>query len=545
MNKDRKIHKIGIDLDNTIICYDTAFRLAAQKFGLIGNDTTLSKESLCNQIRRKENGEKQWQKLQGYVYGKGIENAQIYPGVHRFLWRCHQLGINVEIVSHKTKYGHFDKSKTLLRECANTFLGNNFIGISFSVIHKITYTDNREDKLDYIRNNHFDLFIDDLVEVAESISTTDCQSILFSPGEVIGRLQDVKIMKSWIEIESFLFGNLTLPEVKSLAESVIEKGSVENIIQLKGRGNSSVYKVLTFDSPMFLKIYPQESGHNRINSEFDSTKILTKLGVSEIQSPIACNKELGVAIYEWIDVDNSYTYDVYAVESSLDFLRKLHGSRDNHVFDDFSMASDSCTSIYDIEKQIRRRLFQLNEVTTEFESLNIFLKNEFNPLFDAIILWSKSHFSIDGDYYESIGKQEMTLSPSDFGFHNILPSKDDGLKFIDFEYFGWDDPVKLISDFSHHAGMNLTKEMEDYWFSGVKSIYGEHILNRLQASWPLYGLNWCLIILNEFKVDVWNKRCLANQEKKHNRRDILLDQLTKSRNKLEYISECYIDKEFW
>jgi hypothetical protein len=25
----------------------------------------------------------------------------------------------------------------------------------------------------------------------------------------------------------------------------------------------------------------------------------------------------------------------------------------------------------------------------------------------------------------------------------------------------------------------------------------------------------------------------------------LLDQLTKSRNKLEYISECYIDKEFW
>ena len=37
----------------------------------------------------------------------------------------------------------------------------------------------------------------------------------------------------------------------------------------------------------------------------------------------------------------------------------------------------------------------------------------------------------------------------------------------------------------------------------------------------------------------------SKPRKKHNRRDILLDQLTKSRNKLEYISECYIDKEFW
>jgi thiamine kinase-like enzyme len=127
----------------------------------------------------------------------------------------------------------------------------------------------------------------------------------------------------------------------------------------------------------------------------------------------------------------------------------------------------------------------------------------------------------------------------------MIFSKNGDLRFVDFEYFGWDDPVKLISDFSHHAGMNLTEEMEDFWFSGAKSIYGECILNRLQVSWPLYGLNWCLIILNEFKNDVWSKRCLANQEIKHIRKDILLGQLTKSKNKLKYISECYKNKEFW
>ena len=38
------------------------------------------------------------------------------------------------------------------------------------------------------------------------------------------------------------------------------------------------------------------------------------------------------------------------------------------------------------------------------------------------------------------------MSPSDFGFHNVI-KKDDFLYFIDFEYAGLDDPVKLICDF--------------------------------------------------------------------------------------------------
>ena len=40
----------------------------------------------------------------------------------------------------------------------------------------------------------------------------------------------------------------------------------------------------------------------------------------------------------------------------------------------------------------------------------------------------------------------MILSPSDFGFHNIL-SHHNNLYYIDFEYAGWDDPYKLIADF--------------------------------------------------------------------------------------------------
>jgi len=545
LNKDIKIHKIGIDLDNTIICYDLAFQLAARKFRLIDNHVVLPKESLRNQIRKRKNGEEQWQKLQGYVYGKGILNAEIFPGLYRFLWRCHKNKVKVEIVSHKTKYGHFDADKTSLRDASNNFLSDkNIINSSIRLINKITYTDSLKDKLNYIKRNNFDWFVDDLVEVADSILVDGQKSILFSPGNQINKLYG-NISNSWEEIENLLFGSLTLDEIKLLSKLLLNGAHVKDVIQLRGRGNSSVYKVLTVKKPIFFKVYPQVGKHRRLESEVNSTSVLNNLGMNEIQKTIAFNKELNIAAYEWIDGDNPQIFDVSTIEKSLHFLQKLHDKRGNHLFDNFSMASDSCTSAYEIERQINQRLSQLNDVSDGSEILFNFLDNEFTPFLKQVIEWSKSQFLISENYYKPIEREEMTLSPSDFGFHNILVSKNGGLKFIDFEYFGWDDPVKLASDFSHHVAMNLTDSMERQWFQGVKDIYGDSILSRLKASWPLYGLNWCLIILNEFKSDVWVKRCLVNQEIKHNREDVLLDQLTKSRNKLKYISECYKDKEFW
>jgi len=47
---------------------------------------------------------------------------------------------------------------------------------------------------------------------------------------------------------------------------------------------------------------------------------------------------------------------------------------------------------------------------------------------------------------ESIDLDQRCVSPSDFGFHNAI-STDTGIRFIDFEFAGWDDPAKAILDF--------------------------------------------------------------------------------------------------
>jgi hypothetical protein len=51
-----------------------------------------------------------------------------------------------------------------------------------------------------------------------------------------------------------------------------------------------------------------------------------------------------------------------------------------------------------------------------------------------------------GAVVDSIDPNERCVSPSDFGFHNAIRTAT-GVKFIDFEFAGWDDPAKAASDF--------------------------------------------------------------------------------------------------
>ena len=113
MVKEKNPMRVGIDLDNTIISYDRAFQTAAIEQGLVSEERLLDKKALREEIREGLDGELAWQKLQGYVYGKGINKAVLFPGVYRFLWRCQQCNIEVEVVSHKTEFGHLILKKPL------------------------------------------------------------------------------------------------------------------------------------------------------------------------------------------------------------------------------------------------------------------------------------------------------------------------------------------------------------------------------------------------------------------------------------------------
>ena len=173
--------------------------------------------------------------------------------------------------------------------------------------------------------------------------------------------------------------------------------------------------------------------------------------------------------------------------------------------------------------------------------LQLFLSGDFTPALARVEDWCRSASGKWGlSFDKDLPDEERTISPSDFGFHNAVKRHDGAIVFLDFEYFGWDAPAKLISDFLLHPGMDLS--------AGLKSQFTRAMLERLNgfsnlpqrvaALYPLFGLKWCLILLNEFVPADLQRR----QSSGGGALDVAAvqgEQLTKSRNLLKQILNEY------
>ena len=76
--------KIGIDFDNTLVCFDELFYRAAMEKKLIPAFLPTSKEQVRDYLR-KQKKEDLWTELQGYVYGVLIKDAPAFEGVDEFM----------------------------------------------------------------------------------------------------------------------------------------------------------------------------------------------------------------------------------------------------------------------------------------------------------------------------------------------------------------------------------------------------------------------------------------------------------------------------
>lgn len=162
--------RIGIDFDNTIICYDKVFAAVARQRALVPDGWTGLKTDVRDHLRSRPGGELAWQGLQGFVYGKGIAGAEIYPGVREFLAACRQAGAKVCIVSHKTRYGHQDPDRVDLRDAARGWLRSAGLidaADAALALDDVYFEDTLAAKVERLASLQLDVFIDDLVEVFE------------------------------------------------------------------------------------------------------------------------------------------------------------------------------------------------------------------------------------------------------------------------------------------------------------------------------------------------------------------------------------------
>jgi hypothetical protein len=200
------------------------------------------------------------------------------------------------------------------------------------------------------------------------------------------------------------------------------------------------------------------------------------------------------------------------IDAAARFLAAIHSLRGVEEARVQPSAAEACLSGAEIVAQIERRLARLSAVAANEPALAAFLAGEVRPLLGAIRAWAEAEYAARGlGFGTSVPEKARTLCPSDFGFHNALRTPSGRLVFIDFDYFGWDDPVKLSSDFLLHPGMRLTEACKTRFAAAISAVYGADptFRDRLGLLFPLFALRWCTILLNEFLPERWAHRLHA------------------------------------
>jgi hypothetical protein len=291
---------------------------------------------------------------------------------------------------------------------------------------------------------------------------------------------------------------------------VAERLSGESILFVRrcgGGGNNRVYRIETPSSLYALKCYGSTDDRDRLGREFSGLRFLGTQDIGRsVPAAFSADREAGCALYEWIEGDPVRSHGVAEIDAALDLLRALHAVRQSVGAIQLPDATEAALALDDLEQQISRRIERLSAAASTEPHLRRFLSLELGPEFDRWLDRARSQY--DG---HPLDAARRTLSPSDFGFHNALRRPDGTLAFIDFEYFGWDDPVKLTADFLWHPATPLSREERLHFLAGVTDLYGDDLqfLSRLGSYFPLYGIRWALIVLNEFLPSLWERRVFA------------------------------------
>jgi len=329
----------------------------------------------------------------------------------------------------------------------------------------------------------------------------------------------------------------------SVTAGILLDSPVLSVEPVLGGGNNRVYRLQTANGPVALKFYPRhrEDVRDRQGAEVSALKFLSRYSVSQVPEVLAESREAGCAALTWIDGGRVSEPAARDVDDALRLLAELRALSEAHGADVLRDASAATFSGAQVVAQIEARLARIRGVADQHPELNQFLRKQLSPALQKVGAWARRAYAQAGiDFELELGPNERTLSPSDFGFHNTLRRTNGRLAFVDFEYFGWDDPAKLVSDFLLHPGMTLTPTLKQRFLAGASAVFGDRhgdFTARFMALYPLYGLCWCLIMLNEFFPERWLRR--AVNFKGETKEAVQARQLARSRVLLQKMVETY------
>jgi len=193
--------RIGLDLDNTITCYNGLFLKTARDLSLIPDSfaDNNNKNSIRNYLR-KIGKEDEWTRLQGYIYGPGMNKAVPFPGVLDFLAFCKKQSIPVFIISHRTKHPYLGPKYDLHGTAREWISSHGLLDpcVTNLTEQNIFLESEKEAKIARIATTQCSIFMDDLLEfLIDPRFPSGIDRVLFSPGDSVDIPSELRVVKSW------------------------------------------------------------------------------------------------------------------------------------------------------------------------------------------------------------------------------------------------------------------------------------------------------------------------------------------------------------
>jgi thiamine kinase-like enzyme len=287
-----------------------------------------------------------------------------------------------------------------------------------------------------------------------------------------------------------------------------------NFKEIKEGRNSIVLRFRSRKKNYILKIYKHKTNY-RIRRERLFYEFLNKNDIKQVVTPINFSIKNNIAIFPYINGQKIKRIRNYQIKELSNFLNKINNSKNSKTL---PIATDGIQDRNYHIKLCEKKIIQLKSIkinSTVKKKFSKFLKSKIIPKF---IKLNKNFKLIKKNDLPKmkLTKKEMIVSPSDFGFHNII-KKNKKLFFIDFEYAGLDDPIKLLCDFYCQPDQLIKEDQKKIFIKNLslKNNDIKKINSYVKIFLSFHKLKWCCIMLNQFKnhKNDTNKLSIKKSEK--------------------------------
>jgi hypothetical protein len=315
--------------------------------------------------------------------------------------------------------------------------------------------------------------------------------------------------------------------------------------QLPGGGNNRVFRVEADGARALLKAYFQhpEDRRDRLGAEFGLCTFAWDNGLRSLPRPLACDRDHRLGLYEFIEGRQLLLQEVDegVVRQALTFFLEVNRHRQLPAAQVRPVASEAYFTLADHLACVERRLDVLRRIELSSEingEAAGFVRDDMLPVWGGVRGWvEKQARALGLTLNAEMPRADRRLSPSDFGFHNAILTDGGRLRFIDFEYSGWDDPAKTVSDFFCQVAVPVPLGHFDLVVDSLASSLAEprQFRGRVDLLAPVYRMKWCCILLNEFVRVSSSRRQFANAGSTQEKKKVI--QLHKARRMLQHLTD--------